>query len=76
MTRDELMKKRWVGFELIEYRPYRKENVVIECMLLSIDFEQELFKLEPIDKEMYEDDSFWVRVEYCKRPRPKLKVLK
>ena len=76
MDRDELIKKRWVGYELIEYRPYRKEDVVIECMLLSIDFEQELFKLEPIDKEMYEDKSFWARVEYCKRPRPKLKVKK
>lgn len=76
MTRDELIKKRWVGYELIEYRPYRKENIVIECMLLSIDFEQELFKLEPVDKELYEDASFWVRVEYCKRPAPKLKVQK
>jgi len=76
MNRDEFIKKRWVGYELLKYRPYRKEDVVIECMLLSIDFEQELFKLEPIDKEMYEDKSFWVRVEYCKRPRPKLKVQK
>jgi len=76
MTREEFIKKRWVGYELIEYRPYRKEDSVIECMLLSIDFEQELFKLEPVDTEMYEDNSFWVRVEYCKRPRPKLKVKK
>jgi hypothetical protein len=76
MTRDELLKKRWVGYELIEYRPFRKENLVIECMLLSIDFEQELFKLEPIDKEENEDNSFWVRVEYCKRPAPRLKKVK
>ena len=71
-----MMKKRWVGYELIEYRPPRKEDVVYECMLIAVDFEQELFKLEPIDKEMYEDTSFWVRVEYCKRPAPRLKKVK
>ena len=76
MTREELMKKRWVGFELIEYSPPRKEGVVYECMLLSIDFDQELFKLEPVDKELYEDESFWARVEYCKRPAPKLRTVK
>lgn len=53
-----------------------KKDVVYECMLIAIDFEQELFKLEPVDKEVYEDISFWTRVEYCKRPRPKLKVQK
>lgn len=76
MTREEFTKKRWVGYELIEFRPPNKEDVVYECMLLAIDFEQDLFKLEPVDKEMYEDASFWARVEYCKRPRPKLKVQK
>jgi hypothetical protein len=65
-----------VGYELIEFRPPNKEDVVYECMLLAIDFEQDLFKLEPVDKEMYEDASFWARVEYCKRPRPKLKAMK
>jgi hypothetical protein len=74
MTREEFIKKRWVGYELIEFRPPKKEDIVYECMLLAIDFEQDLFKLEPVDKEMYEDESFWARVEYCKRPAPKLKV--
>lgn len=76
MTRAEFIKTRWVGYELIEFRPPKKNDVVYECMLLAIDFEQDLFKLKPVDEEMYEDESFWVRVEYCKRPRPKLKLKK
>lgn len=75
MKREEFTKKRWKGYEIIEFRPPNKE-IVYECMLLAIDFEQDLFKLEPFDKEMYQDESFWARVEYCKRPRPKLKVAK
>lgn len=75
MTRNEFIKKRWRAFELIEYAPYRKENIVIECMLISVDFEQELFKIEPINKDMYDNDSFWVRIEYCKRPTPKLRKI-
>ena len=63
MTREELIKKRWKGYEIINYMPKRKEG-------------NELFMLEPFDKEAYEDKTFWARVEYCKRPSPKLKVLK
>ena len=76
MTREELVKKRWQGYERIDYIPKRKEGYVIECMLLAIDFDNELFMLEPIDKEIYEDNTFWARVEYCKRPAPKLRVAK
>ena len=75
MRREEFIEKRWTAFELIEYRSPRKNDTdfVVECMLIAIDFENELFKLEPIDKEIYEDNQFWARVEYCKRPHPKLK---
>jgi len=76
MTLEEFRKKRWMHSELIEFRPHRMEGVVIECMLLAVDFEQYLFKLEPFDKEIYETKSFWCRVEYCKRPAPKLKIKK
>lgn len=76
MTQEEFAKKRWQHSEIIEFRPYRKQGLVIECMLLAVDFENGLFKLEPFDREVYEDKSFWARVENCSRPAPKLKVSK
>lgn len=76
MTREELMKKRWSAYEQINYSPKRKDGVTFECMLLAVDFENELMQLEPIDKELYEDNSFWARCEYCERPTPKMKIVK
>lgn len=75
MTQEEFAKKRWQHSEAIEYSHPRSSRIV-ECMLLAIDFENGLLKLEPFDKEIYEDKSFWARVENCKRPAPKLKVSK
>jgi hypothetical protein len=76
MEREEFIKKRWQGYEIILYMPKRKDGIEVECMLLAVDFENELFQLEPIDKDIYEDEVFWARVEYCKRPPHKLKVVK
>lgn len=76
MTREELIKKRWRAYEQINYMPKRKDGFTIECVLIAIDFDNELFMLEPIDKEVYEDKTFWARVEYCKRPAAKLKLIK
>ena len=37
----------------------------VHCMLIGIDFEQELLLLIPIDTETYEENKFWARCEYC-----------
>lgn len=73
MTEKEFLKKRWVSYELIEYHG---RHGVIDCILLAVDFDERLFKLDPIDKELYEDKSFWCRVDNYKRPNPKLKKVK
>lgn len=74
MTRDYFLKRHWKGYEIINYGPKRKDGIKIECLLLAVDFENELFQLEPIDKEIYEDKQFWARVEYCERPN--LRIIK
>ena len=70
MTYDEFSKKRWRHSEVIEYS---YKGIIIECMLLAVDFTEGLFKLDPFDKETYQDEPFWARVENCKRPYHKLK---
>lgn len=72
MTQEEFGKKRFKGFEPIIFEGVKGEKN-IECILLAVDFEQELFKLEPLDKNFYEDKEFWCRIEYCNRPHYKLK---
>jgi len=52
MTREDLVKKRWQGYEIINYTRVNRDEP-IEYMLISIDFDNELFQLEPMDKETY-----------------------
>jgi len=74
MTEQEFLKKRFKSFERINCKNSR--DTVVECMLIGVDFEQRLFKLEPFPNDYYEEKSFWARCDYCERPRPKLKLAK
>lgn len=74
MEEDEFKKKRFTSHELIEYYPKGFDDFGVPCMLLSVDFEQCLFKLIPIPEGYYEEIPFWCRVEYCKRPSPKAEM--
>jgi len=68
--------KTWRHSEEIEYT-HPTTKIIVSCMLLAVDFEQELFKLIPIDTEYYNDlQSFWVRVEYCEKIRRRLTIKK
>jgi len=71
-------KKRWKPFEEIIYIPDRHPEAYEgeSCMLLAVDFEEQLMRLEPFDKPLNEDKSFWCRVEHCYRPHSKLKISK
>ncbi len=77
MTLEEFNKKRFISHELIECYPKSFDDYCIPCMLLAVDFEQQLFKLQPIHDGFYEEIPFWCRVEYCKRParKPNLKIV-
>ena len=49
----------------------------VECMLIGVDFEGEMFHLVPIDQEWYEDRDYWVPYKFGDKPRrkPKMKVI-
>lgn len=74
MELDYFAKIKWRHSEEIEFKS-PITDIIIPCMLLVVDFEQELFKLIPFDTENYENESFWTRIEYCERPKRKLKIV-
>ncbi len=74
MDLKEFKKKRFTGYEEIECYPNGFDNYCVACMLLAVDFEQELFKLIPIPDGFYEEIPFWCRAEYCKRPSRKTEM--
>lgn len=53
-------------------------EVDVECMLLAVDFDRELFRLVSIDTELYEDESFWISYTHCDKParKPKMKIIR
>jgi len=80
MTKQEFDKKRFTGFENILFSMLIDEvtdDDMANCMLIGIDFEQRLIHLRLITSNHYdEEQEFWARCEYCKRPAPKLKAVK
>ncbi len=77
MTKEEFSKKRFIGFEEIIYTSpenHLMNRFIVSCMLIGIDFEQDLLKLIPFKNEDYEEEPFWVRIEYCEKAPRKLKV--
>lgn len=76
MTKEEFVKKRLTGFEEIIFtspeNPLMK-RFTVSCMLFGIDFEQDLLRLMPFPNEKYEEEPFWVRIEYCEKAPTKLK---
>lgn len=79
MTDTEFDKKRFTALETILFSLKCGEVSDEEmscCLLIGIDFEQRLFKLRMIASEYYEEEQeFWERCEYCKRPAPRLKAV-
>ncbi len=78
MTIKDFTNRKWRHSEHIDYSPKSKEleGITVLCMLVAIDFEEDLFKLMPFDTETYHQEPFWCRVENCERPPFKLKVKK
>ena len=77
MTKEEFGKKRFQSFEEIIYTSPESplmNSFTVSCMLVGIDFEQDLLKLIPFPNEKYEEDPFWVRIEYCEKAPRKLKT--
>ena len=78
MTLKDFSKMKFRHSEEIIHNPPGEsfKDVFISCMLLAVDFEQGLFKLIPFDTDKYLNEPFYVIVEYCNRPTPKLKIKK
>lgn len=53
-------------------------EVDIECMLIGVDFDHDLFHLVPIDQEIYEDKSYWIPYKSCDKQfkKPKMKIIR
>lgn len=68
------MKISFRAYMEIEYIEKRLDSRV-SCMLLAVDFDNKTVHLSPLDKEIYEDRTFWTAIRNIELPRRKLKIL-
>ena len=72
MTREEMIKRSWKPYMSIDYKhPRMKEP--IQCMLVSINFDDEVMELQPYDDNYYAQ-SFFSAIQNCSIPK-RLKVV-
>lgn len=75
MDEDKFIKKRWKGYEEVEYHNERQKNVdggfgiILPCMVVSVDFDERLLKLQPFPNELYEDKDFWAHCSHIELPK-------
>lgn len=77
MTENQFRTYSYRHSEIIIFHQKHPE-VDVECMLLAVNFETDMFKLYPFDQELYEDYSFWIPYTYCdkKAKKPKMKIIR
>jgi hypothetical protein len=77
MKREDFVKRKFYGYQLIEYiEPYTDE--IVECMLVSVNFDTEILVLRPFPTEtrFINNDDFPVHISQCRIARHNLKKSK
>jgi hypothetical protein len=73
MRREEMIARSWKPYMAIEYKNARMEYAV-ECLLISVHFDDEIFELQPLDQEEYVQQTFFTSIENCHVPKKKMKA--
>lgn len=75
MTEDRFRKLSFKKAMVLTYQTERMKEP-IECILLTVDFDNETVRLVPLDSDMYEENEFWTTINYIELPKRKMKVIK
>lgn len=74
MNRDEMVKRSWKPYMILHYQNKRMEYPV-ECLLVMADFDDEIFELQPLDQDTYEQQTFFTSIENVHVPKKKMKAV-
>lgn len=72
MDRDRMLKVNWKPYMLLLYKPPRIE-IAAEVCLISINFDDEILIVRPVDTELYKDEDAHVNLKHVELPKYKLK---
>lgn len=76
MTKERFNSLRFKSYMEVDYIHQKLINGSIPCMLLAVDFDNDVVKLKPVFSEEYEDNEFWCSIEYFDLPKKKMRVVK
>lgn len=74
MDREKFVKLRFKAYQEVDYKDSRME-IPCRCMLVGINFDNELLTLHVID-ETYEGEDFPAPIQFCELPYIRLRVKK
>ena len=82
MTEEKFLRSSFKSYQILTYQNDRERNrdgelgVILECMLLAVDFDNKVFKIIPIPNQVYEENEFWTSYENCEifKEKPELKI--
>ena len=73
MERDEMLKISWRAYQEVNYKHPRMEQPIL-CLLIEIDFDEEIMTLQPLFGEEYINKDFIATIQHCSIPKKKMKV--
>jgi hypothetical protein len=73
MTEETFLKRSYKPFQAMDYI-YRGRT--ISCMVLAVDFDERLLKLQSFPINGVEETEFWARCEHCELPLRGMKIVK
>jgi len=60
----------------VDYIHSRLPDGYLPCMLMAVDFDNDVVKLLPFPNSYYEEKEFWVSIDYFDLPKKRLRVSK
>lgn len=79
MTREQFVKYSFRAYMTLSYH-HPRHNEPIECMLIEVDFDNEMFLLAPLDPECGVPNShyntFYTTIKFVELAPKKLKIIK
>jgi len=80
MTREEFLKHKFKGYDIVIYTNKRMKNwddgmgVEVECMVCAIDYDEEIMLLQTVRPGVFREDEFYANIKNIEFAKSKPKI--
>lgn len=76
MERDTFIKRHFKAYQRLDYINPNYPIPLVECILIAVNFDDDVIKLRPITSVEVEEKDFWCSIDYIEFPKKKMIVVK